>query len=88
METQILMTVALVAMVRHYIPKIDGGFVLLLGILAAAAVVFAGAGDFAGHWMELAQRAVLVTVGALGGVKVADRLVDRHASAVVAAPPE
>jgi hypothetical protein len=78
-ETQIMMVVALVASLRSYIPSIDGWKVPLCVLLASAAVVVAGGA--LPLWPELAQRIVMLALGAFGGMKVADRLVDRHAEA-------
>ena len=75
--TQVALVVALVALVRKYVPKVDGWIVLVLGVACTGLVVFASMVP-ASMWM----RALQVLVGALGGTAFVGQLADRHAEAV------
>jgi len=74
-----ILVATIVAVVRKQVPAIDGRLVLALAAVVAVGLALAEGGD----GRAIAQRAILVFVGAVGGVNLGDRWADRSA----AAPP-
>ena len=66
--------IALVAAIRKLDARIDGLWVLLVALLCALASSFAWYG---GQWQDALRYALLAWIGAVGGVRFADRALDR-----------
>lgn len=78
MEAQIALVISLVAIVRKYIPAIDGWKVLPVAALAAALVVLGGALPL--PWGSPILKGLMLFVGAFGGTAFVQSLADRHAA--------
>lgn len=79
MGSQVALVVALVALIRKYVPKVDGAVVLVVGAVVTALIVSA---SLVQDRFPMMLRGVQVLIGALGGTAFAQQMSDRHADAV------
>jgi hypothetical protein len=74
MIDSVLLAATIVAIVRKAAPAVDGAWVLLV---AAGAAIGAALMQHAPDWKAVGINAIVAWIGAVGGVSLVQRLIDR-----------